>query len=185
MQTVVTDINALSVPCEEVTLETGHTTGRILVDYLKNNANTATGISANQLGIQHRVCALVSPYSNKNNDRYYYFINPKIVESTGSFRFDESCLSFPNQIITTERFKEVLIDAENIEGLVSFYADPKKWSSQLECACIQHEIDHLNGITMFARLAPPLTYKRSTPKVGRNEKCPCNSNKKFKKCCAK
>lgn len=27
------------------------------------------------------------------------------------------------------------------------------------------------------------TYKRETPKIGRNEKCPCNSGKKFKHCC--
>lgn len=31
---------------------------------------------------------------------------------------------------------------------------------------------------------PPETYVRETPKVGRNEPCPCGSGKKFKKCCA-
>lgn len=29
------------------------------------------------------------------------------------------------------------------------------------------------------------TYRRETPKVGRNEPCPCNSGKKYKKCCGK
>ncbi|WP_119395955.1 SEC-C metal-binding domain-containing protein [Salinibius halmophilus] len=28
------------------------------------------------------------------------------------------------------------------------------------------------------------TFQRETPKVGRNDPCPCNSGKKFKKCCA-
>jgi uncharacterized protein YecA (UPF0149 family) len=27
------------------------------------------------------------------------------------------------------------------------------------------------------------TYKRDSPKIGRNEKCPCKSGKKYKKCC--
>lgn len=30
---------------------------------------------------------------------------------------------------------------------------------------------------------PPDTYRRETPKVGRNEPCPCGSGKKYKKCC--
>ena len=30
---------------------------------------------------------------------------------------------------------------------------------------------------------PPTTVRRSTPKVGRNDPCPCGSGKKYKKCC--
>jgi uncharacterized protein YecA (UPF0149 family) len=33
------------------------------------------------------------------------------------------------------------------------------------------------------RIYKPRTYKRKTPKVGRNELCPCGSGKKFKHCC--
>ncbi|MBX2979527.1 MAG: SEC-C domain-containing protein [Flavobacteriales bacterium] len=33
------------------------------------------------------------------------------------------------------------------------------------------------------RMPPVETYKRDTPKVGRNEPCPCGSGKKYKKCC--
>ena len=46
---------------------------------------------------------------------------------------------------------------------------------------IQHEIDHLNGITCIDR-----EYKREPlkvgTKIGRNEPCPCGSGKKYKKC---
>lgn len=31
--------------------------------------------------------------------------------------------------------------------------------------------------------APVVTYQRATPKVGRNDACPCGSGKKHKKCC--
>lgn len=34
-------------------------------------------------------------------------------------------------------------------------------------------------------MIPPATFRRETPKVGRNEPCPCGSGKKFKKCCGK
>ncbi len=34
-------------------------------------------------------------------------------------------------------------------------------------------------------LEPPTEYKRTSPKVGRNDPCPCGSNKKYKKCCGK
>ena len=39
----------------------------------------------------------------------------------------------------------------------------------LEAVCIQHEIDHLNGITIFDRKVD-ITIKRTEKKIGRNEK---------------
>ena len=52
----------------------------------------------------------------------------------------------------------------------------------LETICVQHEIDHLNGLTIFDRedKPQPIISKKA---VGRNEPCPCGSGKKFKKCC--
>ncbi len=125
----------------------------------------------------------MSPIPDQNNNRYFYFVNPLIVKKSGSFTFEESCLSFPHQTVITKRYQDILVKADNIEGLISFYADSTKWSTELECACIQHEIDHLNGITMFQRKAPPFPYVRKSKKIGRNSLCPCNSGKKYKKCC--
>jgi uncharacterized protein YecA (UPF0149 family) len=39
------------------------------------------------------------------------------------------------------------------------------------------------GITMGLRQGPSAPWKRKKPKVGRNERCPCGSGKKYKKCC--
>ena len=50
-----------------------------------------------------------------------------------------------------------------------------------ECVCVQHEIDHLNGMRCLDR-AVDTTY-RSEKKPGRNEPCHCGSGKKYKKCC--
>ena len=40
----------------------------------------------------------------------------------------------------------------------------------MECACVQHEIDHLDGITMFDRKMKGNTIKREGKKIGRNDK---------------
>ena len=50
----------------------------------------------------------------------------------------------------------------------------------LESICVQHEIDHLNGITIHDRenKTKPMV---SQKKIGRNDPCPCGSGKKFKK----
>ena len=51
----------------------------------------------------------------------------------------------------------------------------------LESVCVQHEIDHLNGMRILDR-AQELTIKITERKIGRNEPCPCGSGKKYKKC---
>ena len=51
----------------------------------------------------------------------------------------------------------------------------------LEAVCVQHEIDHLNGVVCMDRKVN--TTIVADKKIGRNEPCPCESGKKYKKCC--
>ena len=51
----------------------------------------------------------------------------------------------------------------------------------LEAVCVQHEIDHLNGIVCMDRKVNITIV--ADKKIGRNEPCPCESGKKYKKCC--
>lgn len=54
------------------------------------------------------------------------------------------------------------------------------------CVAIQHEIEHLSGITLDKKVGvieKPLVMENSKIKIGRNEPCYCGSGKKFKKCC--
>jgi len=51
----------------------------------------------------------------------------------------------------------------------------------LESVCVQHEIDHLNGVVCMDRKID--TTYRAEKKPGRNEPCYCGSGKKYKKCC--
>ena len=46
----------------------------------------------------------------------------------------------------------------------------KEINDAFECVCVQHEIDHLDGITMFDREFKQEPIKRVGKKIGRNEK---------------
>jgi len=126
----------LSLPCEPVGLDEGNEIAQILLDSLPEEG---VGIAANQIGIQKSVCLV-------NVGNPIVFINPKIVKAEGRTHFGEGCLSFPGETVLTERFTSVTVIADNHEEPLNFNEE-----NLLECVCVQHEIDHLNGITMFDR----------------------------------
>ena len=64
----------------------------------------------------------------------------------------------------------IKVEADNYEDKLSFNADSKDIDDAFECACVQHEIDHLDGITMFDREYKSVPWVRKNPKIGRNEK---------------
>lgn len=102
------------------------------------------GLSANQIGIDESVCII-------NVNQEIVFVNPEIVEASDEmFIFHEGCLSFPNTFVKTKRHKRVVIKSDNHDLMEFVYRDFDD-SNNLELACVQHEIDHLNGKTMFDR----------------------------------
>ena len=160
---IVTEVSKLQTICEEVSsVEEGEEVGAQLLKELTESQN-GIGLAANQIGINKRVCVV-------NVKEPIVLINPKIVEtSEETFVFPEGCLSFPNKHIRTTRFVEVTVEADNHEGQLSFSADSEDVNDAFECACVQHEIDHLNGFTMFDRewKQQPIRVEK---KIGRNEK---------------
>tara|TARA_Y100000593_G_scaffold45527_1_gene86557 strand:+ start:414 stop:1007 length:594 start_codon:yes stop_codon:yes gene_type:complete len=159
---IIKNIKELQVKCETVNISEGEEIGAKLFKELTESKN-GIGLAANQIGINKRVCVV-------NVKEPILLINPKIVEkSEEKFVFPEACLSFPKKHIKTERFVSVKVEADNHEGILSFSAESKDVKNAFECACVQHEIDHLDGITMFDRKFIVQPYK--APKVpGRNEK---------------
>jgi len=149
----------LSQVCEAVSsLEEGED---IAVQLFENLKDKGIGLAANQIGINKRVCVI-------NVKEPIAFINPEIKSLDGEVIFPESCLSFPKKVINTKRARWVTVKSEN-HGEVVLGSDEDD-DSLLESVCAQHEIDHLDGITMFDRkfIRPPI--KRFTKKIGRNEK---------------
>ena len=160
---IVTDKIKLQTKCLSTSIEEGEKIGAQLLHELRQSEN-GIGLAANQIGINKRVCVV-------NVKNPLVLINPKIVEhSKETFVFPEGCLSFPNDKIKTKRYVSVVIEADNHSGKLSFSADSKEINDAFECVAIQHEIDHLDGITMFDREFKQVPIKRECKKIGRNEK---------------
>ena len=134
------------------------------------NSKTGLGLAANQIGIDSRVCVI-------NCKEPVVLINPEIVEkSEEMFIFQEGCLSFPEDQVRTNRHKWVKVKADNHKETLHFTiwednTDKDKYLTYAyETACVQHEIDHLDGITMHDRELKLEPWKRRSEKIGRNTK---------------
>jgi peptide deformylase len=136
MKPILLNNDLLSLPCEDVSVEEGREIATLLIESMPSYG---VGIAANQIGIQKRVCII-------DVEERYCLINPKIVKAQGKILYTEGCLSFPGEHVLTERFTSVTVIADNHEEALDFSEE-----KLLECICVQHEIDHLDGITMFDR----------------------------------
>ena len=163
---IIKDKIKLQEKCSPVSVSEGEEIGVRLLHELRESEN-GIGLAANQIGINKRVCVI-------NVKEPLVLINPKIVEkSKEKFVFPEGCLSFPNDKIKTIRHESIVVEADNHEGKLSFSANSQDINDAFECVCVQHEIDHLNGITMFERefKQEPIVKGKNAPlKIGRNEK---------------
>jgi peptide deformylase len=136
---IIQDKDFLSIPCEKVSIEEGEKIGQILTKTLLETRD-AIGLAANQVGIRKKVCLV-------HVTQPILLINPVIVASKGEINFKEACLSFPEDYINTTRHSEIKVVADIHSDVLSF----SKEKNLLECVCVQHEIDHLNGVTMHDR----------------------------------
>ena len=163
---IIKDKIKLQEKCSPVSVKEGEEIGVRLLHELRESEN-GIGLAANQIGIQKRVCVV-------NVKEPLVLINPKIVEkSKEKFVFAEGCLSFPNDKIKTIRHQDIVVEADNHQSRLSFSANSQDINDAFECVCVQHEIAHLDGITMFERefKSEPIINGINAPKkIGRNEK---------------
>ena len=136
----VSDKKKLSKPCSPCrSAPEGISIGNRLLEILSEEEN-AVGLAANQIGIDMAVCVV-------KVKKPIVLINPKIVGKFGKSFFQEGCLSFKGDYVLTERWTDIVVTADNHKNQLFFsFKD-----NALECVCVQHEIDHLNGVTMFDR----------------------------------
>ena len=106
------------------------------------------GLAAIQIGVPKRVIVIdLSKDSEKKNPMY--FVNPEILKkSEEDASYEEGCLSVPNQFAEVRRPDECKVK----------YLDYKKKKKILEAkgllaTCIQHEMDHLEGILFIDYLS--------------------------------
>jgi peptide deformylase len=110
--------------------------------------NNGVGLAANQVGVLKRL--FVMDVSNsENNSTVYKIINPEILAvSEETIKIDEGCLSAPGC------WGKIL----RPEGVKIRFLNEKNKTCELEAngilaQCIQHEIDHINGLLYIDRLS--------------------------------
>ncbi|MFV9925091.1 MAG: peptide deformylase [Francisella endosymbiont of Hyalomma scupense] len=104
------------------------------------------GLAAIQVGIKKRFFIM---YDNleEQNPEIITIVNPQIIEQSGKIIDEEGCLSFPGVSAKVNRATIVKIKALN-----EFGDEIEIEKDGFLARCIQHEIDHLNGITFFNHL---------------------------------
>lgn len=99
------------------------------------------GLAAPQVGVLRRIfLADVEPESGE----YKVFINPEIISSSGkNDKYYEGCLSYPGRTFRIVRAHKIKMRAQNEKGEFFEYS-----ADDFNARCLQHEFDHLNGITI-------------------------------------
>ena len=159
-----------------VSVEEGYEIATKLFQIL-NKRGDGIGLAANQVGINAQVAVV-------NVREPLVLINPKIVKKENEIRFFEGCLSFPGKGVHTKRYETVHIETEQSEsgwifsGVELGESGKGTWEEGelkedrqvrlLEAVCVQHEIDHLNGLVCMDRKIDT-TVKRIEKKIGRNQ----------------
>ena len=159
----------------EVSVEEGMAIATELFQIL-NKRGDGIGLAANQVGIDAQVAVV-------NVREPLVLINPKIVSKTNEIPYYEGCLSYPGKGVHTKRYETIEVKTEQIdgswifsgvetqtEGKGSWETDEAKNDRELrtlESVCVQHEIDHLNGMRIMDRKRD--TTIRAEKKIGRNQ----------------
>ena len=142
IKTILTEPNPIlrqvSKPVENV----GREEQKLMDDMLETMyAANGIGLAAIQIGVPKRIIVMdISKDENKKEPKY--FVNPKIKNKDNQkSTYEEGCLSVPNQFAEIDRPKKC--DVEYLD-----YNGEKKTliAEGLLATCIQHEMDHLEGI---------------------------------------
>ena len=106
------------------------------------------GLAAIQVGAPKRVIVLdIAPKDKPKNPMF--FVNPEIIETSRNIStYEEGCLSVPGQFAEINRPEKCHIK------YLDYYGQPKELRAEgMLATCIQHEIDHLEGILFIDYLS--------------------------------
>jgi peptide deformylase len=119
--------------------------------------HSGIGLAANQIGLDQRIIIY------RDQDQTKHLINPESLIGTGDLSIKEGCLSFPGIGVEVKRFKTVCTRGFDV------YGQPiEVQASGITAICLQHEYDHLEGLTFLDRL-PKLKRDLITKKLRRGK----------------
>ncbi len=122
------------------------------------------GLAAIQIGVPKRV-VVIDVSKEEDKKKPLHFINPEIVwKSEKKAIYEEGCLSIPNQFAKIERPEKCKLK------YIDYNGNKKELETEgLLATCIQHEIDHLNGI-LFIDYLSKLKKDFIVKKLSKNKK---------------
>ncbi|MDO4434974.1 MAG: peptide deformylase [Cardiobacteriaceae bacterium] len=117
------------------------------------------GLAATQVNVHQRVVVIDIPEERQTEEEMstqsasipqpLVLINPKIIESSKTFApYEEGCLSLPGQYAEVMRPDSIIYRYQDLQGNTH-----EAQATGLLCVCIQHEIDHLNGVLFIDHLS--------------------------------
>ena len=118
-----------------------------MLDTMYNN--DGVGLAAPQVGVCKQIMVIdVNAGEEEEPRKPIVFINPTIIEKEGEIVGQEGCLSFPGIYEYIERADEITVEACDETGKRFELSGCDYFS-----ACVQHEIDHLDGIVFINRMS--------------------------------
>ena len=138
-------LRQISKPVEKV----GKEEQKLMNDMLETMyAANGIGLAAIQIGIPKRIIVM-DISKDENNKEPRYFVNPVILNKDKlKSTYEEGCLSVPDQFAEIDRPKNCEVE------YLDYYGEKKLLKAEgLLATCIQHEMDHLEGILFIDYLS--------------------------------
>ncbi len=149
VKTIITEPNKILRQISQPVKNVGKDEQKLMDDMLDTMyAADGIGLAAIQIGVPKRIIVMDISW-NKGEKKPMYFVNPVIKnKDNNKSTYEEGCLSVPNQFAEIERPKNC--DVEYLD-----YNGEKKLlkAEGLLATCIQHEMDHLEGILFIDYLS--------------------------------
>ena len=162
---ILTEPNKLLRQLSEPVLEVGDSERELMDDMLDTmyEAN-GIGLAAIQIGVPKRIIVM-DISKDKDSKNPMYFVNPEIIwSSKDNLTYEEGCLSVPGQFAEIDRPDKCHIKYLDYNG------NKKELKAEgLLATCIQHEIDHLEGV-LFIDYLSKLKKSMIVKKLGKQQK---------------
>ncbi len=119
-----------------------------LVDTMRSVGGV--GLAAPQIGVNRRVIVIEIPEDETEDGkpRLIKLVNPEVVDTRGTVKFEEGCLSIPGIRTYVKRNEEVVVKGLDEEG-----KETRIEATGLLAIALQHEIDHLDGVLFIDRVS--------------------------------
>ena len=124
-------------------------TRKLMKDMLETMYNApGIGLAAIQVGILKRL-VVIDVSKDQEKKEPLFLINPEIIHTSNKTSiYEEGCLSLPGQFAEIERPAECVLKYVDYQGI-----QKEMKAERLLATCIQHEVDHLNGILFIDYLS--------------------------------